>query len=368
MEPNIPSLPLTQLKSEMARNKIAELIHSGQLAAGQKLPSEGHLSRSLNVTRQTVRRGLAELVADGLIEKRPRIGNFVKSARSNGRIGIALHSTYASQGKYQHPASMAMDGAGLLFNERGYLCCNLAYRHGQLWKDVGEVAIANGIKGILLNSGFDTSVEDLEKFLKADIKLVLFGYHPAADELGIPQVWLDSGMALCQIVKRLISLGHRRIILVRPESSPSREVEDSLLQHVCRRTGLGSVADIAFSLPNQNNILDLDAISKIFEQDRLPTAIIASDDVIANEVFRQCYARNLRVPDDVSLAARWDSMPTTHPVPLTAPDCLTLSRRGVEICVQMLLKLLNDEPLLECSVSIRCDVQWKSSIGPVSAK
>jgi DNA-binding LacI/PurR family transcriptional regulator len=362
----MPSLPVTELKSKMAKNKIAALIRSGELLPGQKLPSENHLSQTLNINRLTVRKGLAELVTDGLIEKRPRVGTFVKSAKKSGKVGIALHCNYAGHEKQPpHPVILLLEGAGLLFKENGCLSCHLLYKHGQLWADVGEVAVANGIEGILLQPGFDTSVEDLEKFLRAGIKLVLFGYHPAALELGIPNVWLDTGMAIAQIFKKMVELGHKRIAIVRETNSMVRAGEDKLLQDLCRRFNLAEDSAYNFDVPNENNVVDFSGIHKLFEQKEPPTAVIAADDIIANEVFRQCYARRLRVPDDISLAARWDAMPGIHPVPLTAPDCLNVGRQAMEMSVKMLLRLLNGEQLLERSVTLRCDVQWKASTGPV---
>jgi DNA-binding LacI/PurR family transcriptional regulator len=356
-------LPLSGLKSEMARNRIATLIRSGQLSPGQKLPSESDLSKKLNVNVHTVRRGLAELVADGLIEKRPRVGNFVKSSKAAGRIGIVLHRNFADHGKNQHPAGLLLEGAAVPFTDNGYLSCTFAYRHGQLWRDVGEVAVANGIQGILLQAGFDISFEDLKKFNDAGIKLVLFGYHTAALELGIPMVSLQTGMALSQIITRLVDLGHHRIVYVREANSPVRDLENVLLSQLCARYNLGNLSDFCFDIPNEDNITDFSGLSKLFENTNQPTAIVASDDITANEVFRLCYARKIRVPDDISLAARWDAMPTMHPVPLTAPDCLTLGRHAVEICAKMLMKLLSGEEISECSVTLRCDAQWKESIG-----
>jgi GntR family transcriptional regulator len=64
---------------------IAEDIAAGVLAPGDRLPSERDLSEKLHVSRATVRRALADLVDECLIEARAGRGSFV----SSGPIGEA---------------------------------------------------------------------------------------------------------------------------------------------------------------------------------------------------------------------------------------------------------------------------------------
>ncbi|WP_261575077.1 GntR family transcriptional regulator [Frankia gtarii] len=55
-----------------------ERIASGDLAEGAKLPSEKTLAEQWKTTRPTVRQALAALQADGLIDRRPPFGTFVR--------------------------------------------------------------------------------------------------------------------------------------------------------------------------------------------------------------------------------------------------------------------------------------------------
>jgi GntR family transcriptional regulator len=58
---------------------LRDAITSGRLKPGAALPTEDELTRDYRVSRVTVRRALAELVADGLIERRQGSGTFVRS-------------------------------------------------------------------------------------------------------------------------------------------------------------------------------------------------------------------------------------------------------------------------------------------------
>jgi GntR family transcriptional regulator len=60
---------------------LADLIESGQLARGERLPAERDLARALSVSRMTVRQALASLAARGLVERGVGRGTFVRESR-----------------------------------------------------------------------------------------------------------------------------------------------------------------------------------------------------------------------------------------------------------------------------------------------
>ncbi len=62
-------------------DQVSHLIRSGQLEAGQRLPSVRDLSGQLLVSLITTRRAYADLEAEGLIERRQGQGTFVAQVR-----------------------------------------------------------------------------------------------------------------------------------------------------------------------------------------------------------------------------------------------------------------------------------------------
>lgn len=58
---------------------LRQQIFSGMLAPGDMLPSENILCSEYNASRETVRRGLKELMKEGLIYSRPKVGYFVST-------------------------------------------------------------------------------------------------------------------------------------------------------------------------------------------------------------------------------------------------------------------------------------------------
>jgi GntR family transcriptional repressor for pyruvate dehydrogenase complex len=76
--------------SDAAVNQILELIRSGELSVGAKLPSERELAREFGVSRVLVRESLRTLEALGVIEVRTGVGAFV-AAQSPVNAQIASY-------------------------------------------------------------------------------------------------------------------------------------------------------------------------------------------------------------------------------------------------------------------------------------
>jgi GntR family transcriptional repressor for pyruvate dehydrogenase complex len=66
--------------------RFEELILSGKLKIGQKLPSERELALQLGVSRPVVHEGLVELASRGLVSLKPRFGAIVNDYRKEGSI------------------------------------------------------------------------------------------------------------------------------------------------------------------------------------------------------------------------------------------------------------------------------------------
>ncbi|MBW1983231.1 MAG: FadR family transcriptional regulator, partial [Deltaproteobacteria bacterium] len=81
---------LKPIKSESLKeifiSRFENLILSGKLSIGQKLPSERELAIQLGVSRPVVHEGLVDLASKGLITLTPRIGTVVNDYRTEGSL------------------------------------------------------------------------------------------------------------------------------------------------------------------------------------------------------------------------------------------------------------------------------------------
>ncbi len=68
--------------------RFEDLILSGKLSIGERLPSERELALRLGVSRPVVHEGLLDLVSKGLVSMRPRVGTVVSDYRREGSLAI----------------------------------------------------------------------------------------------------------------------------------------------------------------------------------------------------------------------------------------------------------------------------------------
>jgi len=83
---------LKPLKAESLKEvfitRFEDLILTGNIAIGQKLPPERELALQLGVSRPVVHEGLVELAAKGLVTLKPRVGTIVNDYRREGSLAI----------------------------------------------------------------------------------------------------------------------------------------------------------------------------------------------------------------------------------------------------------------------------------------
>ncbi|MBN9498648.1 MAG: FadR family transcriptional regulator [Alphaproteobacteria bacterium] len=68
-------------RAEQAYRHVLEFIESGQIAAGDRLPSEAELEAQLGLSRASVREALARLRAEGRVQSRRGSGSFLTEGR-----------------------------------------------------------------------------------------------------------------------------------------------------------------------------------------------------------------------------------------------------------------------------------------------
>ena len=87
----------TKSKSQRVYDYIEELVISGEIKAGERLPSEAQLGEILNVSRVSVRAGIEKLSAIGLVRKKKGGGTYVNKPASDNYLSVftptLLHNT-----------------------------------------------------------------------------------------------------------------------------------------------------------------------------------------------------------------------------------------------------------------------------------
>lgn len=105
--------------AEEVASRLREMIHSGELSAGDKLPPERDLAKILGVSRPTLRAGIRSLSAVGILQSKQGAGTFV-AARAESptldssplRMLSALHG-FTSDEMFEARLALEMSIASL---------------------------------------------------------------------------------------------------------------------------------------------------------------------------------------------------------------------------------------------------------------
>jgi GntR family transcriptional regulator len=98
------SVPLYLQIAEALMNRI----ESGELAHGDRLPSERQLSRALGVNRTTLRRALYILEQRGMLERRQGEGTFVTQPKLERQADRVYRFTRGVQARGLHPGAQVI--------------------------------------------------------------------------------------------------------------------------------------------------------------------------------------------------------------------------------------------------------------------
>lgn len=192
-------------KHQVIYDALAAEIVGGRLAPGTRLPTETALVGQFDASRPTVTRAMQRLVADGLIERRPRAGTFVR---------ISLHPTTKLLG-------LIIPGLGeteifepicsQIAAEAAAFHCALVWGHATLPAAPASaeraVALAESYVRQRVAGVFFAPVE-----LTSDRTAVNAAVATVLDEAGIPIVLLDRDIVSQPARSRfdLVSIDHRR--------------------------------------------------------------------------------------------------------------------------------------------------------------
>jgi DNA-binding LacI/PurR family transcriptional regulator len=296
--------------SEQIFSKVQRDIQAGIYKPGQKLPPERELEVKYNVSRITINRALTKLKALGFLDRRQGMGTFV-STQNDSFIGKdeKIKKTLV---KFISPGGKRK---GDVYVREGIL------------EGIHDVLNA---KGIDVTINFYYSPEDyishLAKFDRPDSFGLVVWYYPCPEgdvllqrmkEMEYPFVLVDHYNpdvesdhvvtdnidGASQMVDYLAGRGHRRIVYITQDQNYT-SLQD-------RQAGFVK-AMLARKLPiNNSSVLSVDiqnleainqAVRSIIRQPDRPTAIFASNDHLAFNIYHVLKEMGVRVPEDISLA------------------------------------------------------------------
>lgn len=195
--------------------------------------------------------------------------------------------------------------------------------------------VARQVDGVMLATSHLDVATDADRL--GGIPTVLVNRRDRASQ--VPAVLPDDVKGVRLVVDHLHGLGHRRIALVSGplDTSTGRDRRDTFVA-ACRDLGLPTdhvVHADRYDLPSGRRAAEV----LLEAEGPAPTAVFASNDLLAVGALTALRARGLRVPDDVSLVG-YNDMPL---VDLLDPALTTvridqylMGRRAAEVMLELL--------------------------------
>jgi DNA-binding LacI/PurR family transcriptional regulator len=278
-------------------------IREGHYAPGQLIGSEHELSRRENISRMTVRKASEVLIAEGLLERRPGKGLYVKSCSKNSGV-----RTVQVVGNMLWPTSLEM--------ARGVQSAVKDEKmHIQIYDAHGDVELDMAL------------VESLPR-TQAEGAVIIALHHPRFTEMicrlhmtRFPLVLLDQRMHDIE-VSSVTSDNYRGGYLVGELLGRMGHVRVSFIGDLMAATVRDRIngfrdglAEFGIALKKEQ-VMDLDVgidrfgdwsekisagVKRLFDKKPYPTAIFCSCDAVARQVYRDMDGLGLRIPQDVSV-------------------------------------------------------------------
>ena len=216
---------------------------------------------------------------------------------------------------------------------------------------VGRLRVADGC--VLL--GRRSYPEDLAEMLRQDFPFAFVGRREAPGG-AVPYAAADYQNATSQVVGRLLTLGHRRVVLIN-EFVGHESIEDRARGYRRAMTGAG-LQPVALDEPDMNSGELLDSL----REGGVTAAVVSSD--LAEPLLTAAQARGLSVPGDLSIARLGDpERPEQREIDWTGFRIprQEMGAEALRIVLHQLTPAADARPL---QISIQCTVDTGTTVGP----
>lgn len=316
------------------------------------LASENDLIRQYGVSRNTVRRAIQELTAEGLLQPVQGLGTLVypvPKIRDSSTILVLVDRDWQQFERDAFERLLPkLDECKLHVM---LLMINLS------WPDMERIELLlNRVDGVIVNWKVGQSEAVTELLRKHRKKVICLRGYSVDNSLNYVVDDLEDGMY--QMTRYLLELGHRRIAFL-------IDLEDSLRMNGIRRALEEAHATLDPALCMQCKGLRRSAgflaASKLLEAGKPFTAIVAQNDILALGIMEQLLISGFRIPEDISLVGYDDlSESAEYPVPLTTCGHI------LDQLVNKALEFLLNNETQSCHLVLRPELVIRQSTGKLS--
>lgn len=333
-------------KYAQLRDQLAAAIEAGKFSPGEKLPPEGTLAHDLNISRNTVRQAIAELIQDGLVVRRHGCGTFVRGAERRHRtagtsrsrtVGVLVRDIRSVSDVYPEIIRGIEDVCAEY--DCHVLLGNTDDQVDKMSKYIARF-LTTGMRGAIISplARHPASLEMYNRLLDAGIPTILI--NRSVSGLRVPSVVCDDVLGGYLATKHLLDRGYDRIAAVFPPPYATVKAREQGYRKALAEKGVepenGFVQYACLDDPTPAKTM----VDSLMNQEGPPNGIFAFTDELAAQVYEALEGKGLHIPEDVAIVGYNDCrIAVSLPVPLTsvAYPKYEIGRRAAEL-------LLGEDP------------------------
>jgi len=309
---------------------LREMVTSGRLQPGDKIPAELQIAEALGVSKMTVNKALLALTASGFFVREVGRGTFVADPVEKRGEAMNGHDVNASLAEGTTGAGAHRVALSFVQGARNVLESDY---YGSIYRGVTDVLEAQGLtEGMTLTPTAAGDYEAEDRRAPAEGRLII---APRASSIGSIQALWDRGRHLIVVepvvaeeltvpatlrytdgrseaVRYLLDLGHRRIalLMVEPETANTQDRivgyrRALMMAGITARPEWEVAADRVWQIGEE----PANQLAALLTDPAEPaTAVFAAGHYLALEAMNVARAAGRRVPEDVSVVGYDDPL------------------------------------------------------------
>ncbi|WP_394619569.1 GntR family transcriptional regulator [Lentzea sp. JNUCC 0626] len=305
-------------KWQWAADRLRKDIADGVWGPGDQLPVERELATTLNVSINTIRRAVGQLVHEQIVLRRQGAGTFVRSESAPIATGRPLVGVLVPSTTYYYPR--VIDGLQRVLRGAGVGVVLVCSKYDlDVEREELRTMLETGVQGLLLVPSLHL-MDDPQSYVDGlrdlPVPYVLAERRPPSPEPDDPTTFVgtDHAGGVCKAVRHLKELGHQRIgFLGRVSTGTSEQVAAGFEQAV----ELLKVDAAATSCRLLWQAQDISAYARRCVESGV-TAVFCHGDRDAAALIVAARRLGLSVPGDLAVVAYDDEVAEVGDVPLTA--------------------------------------------------
>ena len=343
-----------ELKYYRLMEDLKEKILSGEVKAGDKLPSENELSSIYHVSRQTVRKALSVLGNAGYVYAEHGRGTFYSERvhHSRNSKNIAVITTYLSD--YIFPR--VIQGIDTVLTREGYsiILKNTRNSRSNEAKCLEEL-LTKDIDGIIIEPSksqiYCKHVNLYQKLDEFDIPYVFIqGCFAQMDNK--PHILMDDCSGGYLITKYLIETGHKNIVGVFKSDDIQGQNRHKGYVKALQEAGIAYDPDKIIWFYTEDRVIHpYESIKKMAVENFPMDGIVCYNDQIAMKVIQALNDAGLKVPEDVSVTG-YDNSYMANNTGLRLTTIVHPQETLGEMAAELLLRLIQNKDEMSENKSI----------------